>query len=81
MFDGLDAVFGRLPGRLCYLTVAGGAIFSLTGSSMANTAMARSLMVPEMKRRGYSGQMSIGPILGTGGLAMIIPPSNYYLQR
>ena len=28
VFDGLDAVFGRLPGRLCYLTVAGGAIFS-----------------------------------------------------
>ena len=28
VFDGLDAIFGRLPGRLCYLTVAGGAIFS-----------------------------------------------------
>ena len=76
VFDGLDAIFGRLPGRLCYLTVAGGAIFStLTGSSMANTAMLGSLMVPEMKRRGYSSKMSMGPILGTGGLAMIIPPS------
>lgn len=76
VFDGLDAVFGRLPGRLCYLTVAGGAIFStLTGSSMANTAMLGSLLVPEMERRGYSKKMSMGPILGTGGLAMIIPPS------
>lgn len=76
VFDGLDAVFGRLPGRLCYLTVAGGAVFStLTGSSMANTAMLGSLMVPEMRRRGYSKKMSMGPILGTGGLAMIIPPS------
>ncbi len=76
VFDGLDAVFGRLPGRLCYLTVAGGSIFStLTGSSMANTAMLGSLMVPEMNRRGYSKKMSMGPILGTGGLAMIIPPS------
>ena len=76
VFDGLDAIFGRLPGRLCYLTVAGGAIFStLTGSSMANTAMLGSLMVPEMRRRGYSKKMSMGPILGTGGLAMIIPPS------
>ena len=76
VFDGLDAIFGRLPGRLCYLTVAGGSIFStLTGSSMANTAMLGSLMVPEMRRRGYSKQMSMGPILGTGGLAMIIPPS------
>ncbi len=76
VFDGLEALFGRLPGRLCYLTVAGGAVFAtLTGSSMANTAMLGSLMVPEMRRRGYSQRMSMGPILGTGGLAMIIPPS------
>ncbi len=77
VFDGLDVLFGRLPGRLCYLTVAGGAMFStLTGSSMANTAMLGSLMVPEMQRRGYNSRMSMGPILGTGGLAMIIPPSS-----
>ena len=77
VFDALDKLFGRLPGRLCYLTVAGGATFStMTGSSMANTAMLGSLMVPEMQRRGYNWRMSLGPILGTGGLAMIIPPSN-----
>ena len=76
VFDGLDALFGRLPGRLCYLTVTGGAVFStLTGSSMANTAMLGALMVPEMQRRGYNWRMSMGPVLGTGGLAMIIPPS------
>ncbi len=76
-FDGLDALFGQVPGRLCYLTVTGGAMFStLTGSSMANTAMLGSLMVPEMQRRGYNWRMSMGPILGTGGLAMIIPPSS-----
>lgn len=77
VFDGLDVLFGRLPGRLCFLTVAGGTLFStLTGSSMANTAMLGSLMVPEMQRRGYNRRMSMGPILGTGGLAMIIPPSS-----
>lgn len=77
VFDALDMLFGRLPGRLCYITLAGGTLFStLTGSTMANTAMLGSLMVPEMRRRGYSSQMSMGPILGTGGLAMIIPPSS-----
>ena len=77
VFDGLDVLFGQFRGRLCYLTVAGGAMFStLTGSSMANTAMLGSLMVPEMRRRGYNQRMSMGPILGTGGLAMIIPPSS-----
>jgi len=77
VFDALDKLLGRIPGRLCYLTVAGGSLFStLTGSTMANTAMLGSLLVPEMQRRGYSKTMSMGPILGTGGLAMIIPPSS-----
>jgi len=31
--------------------------------------------VPEMQKRGYKKKMAIGPILGTGGLAMLIPPS------
>ena len=77
VFDGIEVLFGRLPGRLCYLTVAGGALFAtLTGSSMANTAMLGSLMVPEMRRRGYNNQMSMGPVMGSGSLAMIIPPSS-----
>ena len=74
--DVLDKWLGRLPGRLSLLTVAGGTIFSnLSGSTMANTAMLGSLLVPEMTRRGYSKPMTLGPILGTGGIAMIIPPS------
>lgn len=77
VFDALDALFGRVPARLSYLTVAGGTTFStLTGSTMANTAMLGSLMVPEMLRRGYAPHMAIGPIIGTGGLAMLIPPSS-----
>lgn len=77
IFDALDALFGRLPGRLCYLTVTGSTAFStLTGSTIANTAMLGSLMVPEMVRRGYSPHMAIGPVVGTGGLAMLIPPSS-----
>jgi tripartite ATP-independent transporter DctM subunit len=77
VFDALDTLLGKIPGRLCFLTVIGGSLFStLTGSTMANTAMLGSLLVPEMTRRGYNKKMSMGPILGTGGLAMIIPPSS-----
>ena len=77
VFDALDKLMGKIPGRLCFLTVLGGSLFStLTGSTMANTAMLGSLLVPEMTRRGYNKRMSMGPILGTGGLAMIIPPSS-----
>ncbi len=76
MFNAIDALMGRVPGRLSYVTVLGGTGFStLSGSSMGSTALLGSLMVPEMQRRGYKKHMSIGPILGTGGLAIIIPPS------
>jgi TRAP-type C4-dicarboxylate transport system permease large subunit len=60
---------GKLPGRLSYVTVLGGTGFAtLSGSSMGSTALLGSLMVPEMSKRGYKKNMSIGPILGTGGL-------------
>lgn len=76
MFNAIDRLLGRLPGRLSYVTVLGGTAFStLSGSSMGSTALLGSLMVPEMSQRGYKKHMSVGPILGTGGLAIIIPPS------
>ena len=76
MFGAVDKLMGRLPARLSFVTVAGGTAFAtLSGSSMGSTALLGSLMVPEMQKRGYKKHMAIGPILGTGGLAMLIPPS------
>jgi tripartite ATP-independent transporter DctM subunit len=42
---------------------------------MSGVAVLGSTLAPEMRRRGYSKEMSLGPILGSGCLAMIIPPS------
>ncbi len=76
VFEGVDKMVGRLPGRLSYLAVVSGTIFAtLSGSSIASGAMMASMLVPEMTKRGYSISLSVGPILGSGGLAMIIPPS------
>ena len=76
MFNAIDRLMGNVPGRLAYVTVIGGTGFAaLSGSSMGSTALLGSLMVPEMMRRGYSKYLSMGPIMGTGGLAVIIPPS------
>jgi tripartite ATP-independent transporter DctM subunit len=76
MFNAIDRLLGNVPGRLAYVTVIGGTGFaSLSGSSMGSTALLGSLMVPEMMKRGYSKYLSMGPIMGTGGLAVIIPPS------
>ena len=76
MFGAVERLMGRVPARLSYVTVAGGTAFAtLSGSSMGSTALLGTLMVPEMSKRGYKKRMSIGPILGTGGIAMLIPPS------
>jgi tripartite ATP-independent transporter DctM subunit len=74
--DTLDYWIGRVPGRLGLLSVVSGTIFAATsGSTVANTSLLGSILIPEMKRRGYSDQMSIGPVIGCGALAMLIPPS------
>jgi tripartite ATP-independent transporter DctM subunit len=76
MFDGIDKLMGKTPGRLSYVTVAGGTAFAaLSGSSMGSAALLGTVMVPEMVKRGYKKYMAIGPILGTGGIAILIPPS------
>ena len=75
--DVLDKWLGRLPGRLSLLAAGGGTLFSaLSGSTLANTAMLGTVLMPDMQRRGYHTAMSVGPIVGVGGLAMLIPPSS-----
>lgn len=76
MLDALDAFMGRLPGRLSLVAVAGGVVIAvLCGNTWASTAMLGSMLVPDMRKRGYQKPMALGPILGGGALAIIIPPS------
>ena len=76
LLDTLDKWFGSLKGRLALMAVGGGVLFSaLTGNSMGSIALLGSTLVPEMEKRGYGKPMSLGPILGSGGLAIMIPPS------
>ena len=71
LMDTLDKWFGRLRGRLAYMAVGGGVLFStLTGNSMGSIALLGSTLVPEMEKRGYKKPMSLGPILGSAGLAI-----------
>ncbi len=77
MMNALDKLMGRLPGRLGLLAVAGGTVFAtLSGSSVGSVAMLGEVLTPDMEERGYKKAMSLGPILGSGGLAIMIPPSN-----
>jgi tripartite ATP-independent transporter DctM subunit len=75
-FNAADKLLGNVRGRLAYVTLIGGTAYAgPAGSSMGACALLGRLMAPEMIRRGYSKYLSIGPIMGVGGLAVIIPPS------
>src|SRR5919205_2123439 len=75
-FNAADKLLGNIRGRLAYVTLIGGPAYAgPAGSSLRACALLGRLMAPEMIRRGYSKYLSIGPIMGIGGLAVIIPPS------
>lgn len=74
--NAVEKLIARVPGRMPIVSVVGGTVFAaLSGSSMANTAMLGSALLPEMLRRGYDPRIAMGPIMATGGIAMLIPPS------
>ena len=72
----IDRLISGVPGRLCMVSVAGGTVFSsLSGSTIANTAILGNLLLPDMLKRGYDAKLAMGPIMAVGGIAMLIPPS------
>lgn len=76
MIDVLDEWLGHIAGRLAVLAVGAGALFAtLTGVAMGSVAMLGATLAPDMERRGYAKSMSLGPILASGSLAILIPPS------
>lgn len=74
--DAVERIVTRVPGRLSVVTVFGGTIFSaLSGSTIANTAMLGSTLMPSMLAKGYHPTMAMGPVMASGAIAMLIPPS------
>ncbi|MGY8789626.1 MAG: TRAP transporter large permease subunit, partial [Pseudomonadales bacterium] len=74
--DAIDRLITKIPGRLSVVTIFSGTIFAaLSGSTIANTAMLGSTLLPNMLKRGYHPSMALGPIMASGAIAMLIPPS------
>lgn len=74
--DAIERLITRVPGRLAMVSVIGGTVFSaLSGSTIANTAMLGSTLLPQMLRKGYHPTLAMGPIMASGAIAMLIPPS------
>ena len=76
MFLGLAPWLNWLPGRLLHVNVVGCGIFAaVSGSSAATCATIGKIALPELKKRGYDEQMSLGSLAGSGTLGLLIPPS------
>ncbi len=74
--DAFALLIRRIPGRLAVIAIVAGTVFSaISGSTIATTALLGSLMLPTMLARGYHPKMAMGPIMGIGGVDMLIPPS------
>ena len=74
--DAFALIIRRVPARLSVIAIVAGTVFSaISGSTIATTALLGSLMLPTMLARGYAPRMAMGPIMGIGGVDMLIPPS------
>jgi len=76
MFKGLAPWLQRLPGRLLHTNIIGCTIFAaVSGSSAATCATIGKMTLPELKKRGYPDEITIGTLAGAGTLGLLIPPS------
>lgn len=76
MFNGLAPWMNHIPGRLLHINVFASGLFgSVSGSSSATTATVAKIALPELKKRGYDDNLSLGSLAGAGTLGILIPPS------
>ncbi len=72
----LDKWLGKLRGRLSILAIIMGIIIgALSGSTIATCALLGTIFLPDMLKRGYSRNMSLGPLMGVGTVDALIPPN------
>ncbi len=76
LFRGLSPWMDNIPGRLVHVNVLACTFFAaVSGSSAATTATVGKITVPELQKRGYDHDLSIGSLAGAGTLGFMIPPS------
>lgn len=76
LYSALDRWLNRVPGGLVLSNLGACALFAaLCGSSPATCAAIGRMGIPEMRKRGYSEELSTGTICAGGTLGILIPPS------
>jgi C4-dicarboxylate transporter, DctM subunit len=76
LIDFCAAVFGFMRGALAQVNVVTSMFFAeISGSAVADVAATGPVLIPAMKKRGYSGPFTAAVTSSTASLAIIIPPS------
>jgi|TARA_R110001599_G_scaffold147267_1_gene330570 C4-dicarboxylate transporter DctM subunit len=76
LVDFVKSIFGRLPGALGVTTVGTATLYgAISGSSAASVVSVGKVMLPALRKGGYSEKMSGGMIASVSAIGIIIPPS------
>ncbi|RVU29885.1 TRAP transporter large permease [Neptunomonas marina] len=74
------SMVGHLRGGLGYVNVVSSVFFAgVNGSAVADTSALGSLLVPAMKKEGYSAAYAAGLTAGSSLIGPIIPPSIFMI--
>ncbi len=80
LMDLARALVGHLRGGLGYVNVVASVFFAgVNGSAVADTSALGTLLVPAMRREGYSAPYAAGLTAGSSLIGPIIPPSIFMI--
>ena len=69
------AIVGRVRGGLAMVAVVAEVLFSgISGSTTADVSAISSLLVPSMRRAGYSGPESVSVVAAASAMGILVPP-------
>jgi C4-dicarboxylate transporter DctM subunit len=69
------AIVGRIRGGLAMVAVVAEIIFSgISGSTAADVSAISSMLVPSMKKAGYSGPESVSVVAAASAMGILVPP-------
>ena len=72
----VSALIGFVRGGLAMVNIGVSLFFAeISGSAVADVAALGSVLIPQMKKRGYSAPLSAAVTSSSASLAIIIPPS------
>ncbi|NEU31902.1 TRAP transporter large permease [bacterium LRH843] len=75
-----QALVGRIPGGLGHVNVLTSMIFGgISGSSTADVSATGAVLIPAMKRDGYSGGIAAAITAASSTMGNLIPPSLYMI--